>query len=139
MSYDSDRIAFYTEFSTQWGSTTPIIFDMVQDDDLVTKGSSPWVNCMIEHFDTQQKSLGTSSVMYQTLGLFNVDIYDLHINGYADILRYADTIQTMFIGKHLDESKILVNRVSIMHREPYMQWISKRVSIHFSSILYIDR
>jgi hypothetical protein len=140
MSYDSDRIAFYSELQTKWGSTTPLRFDSIQENDQITRGTDPWIHCNIDHFDTRQTSLGVAtSVMYRTLGAFMIDVYDREENGFAQIMRHADTLNKMFMGKMLNNGLILVDRVSILTREPYMGWNSKRVSIHFTSTEYVSR
>ncbi len=139
MSYDNDRISFYTELSNAWGVTTPLRFDSIHSDDQITTGNAPWIHCNINHMGTQQKSLGTSNVLYQTLGSFDVDIYDREEKGFANILKYADTIRTLFIGKSLSSMTIRVISVSILKRENYKGWNSRRVLIHFESNEYTSR
>jgi hypothetical protein len=140
MSYDNDRIVFYTEIITQWGATTPILFDSVSDDEPITKGNDPWIHCNIVPLTTKQKSLGTStSVLYRTPGLFTIDIYDRVNNGIAEILRLADKVKGIFLGKAFDSSMILVNGVSVDRREEYNGWNSRRVNIHFESNEKVDR
>jgi hypothetical protein len=140
MSYDSDRIAFYTEMLTEWGSRTPIIFDTVSDDDKVTQGSDPWVNCFLEPIETSQKNIGTStSVLYRTPGLFIVDIYDREDNGSAEILRLADVVRDIFLGQFLNGSAIYVKKVSLLRREPYLGWNSRRSLVYYESTEYTSR
>ena len=139
MSYDGDRIAFYTELNTTWGDTTPIRFDFIQEDDQITKQKEPWIHCNIKHTDTQQANMGVTNVLDRTPGMFLIDIYNRQEKGIAQILKYADTLKTAFMGKSLNSGSIRVIKISILDREPYMGWISKRVLIHFESEDYVAR
>ena len=140
MSYDNDRISFYTSMNTLWGETTPIRFDTIQDQDKITVGSDPWIHCNIDHSDTQQKSLGANTaVLYQTLGMFMIDVYDRKEKGFAQILKYADILRLHFMGRSLNSNTIRVTSVSILKREPFQGWNSRRVMVNFESNEYTNR
>ena len=139
MSYDNDRIQFYTTLNTLWGSTTPIRFDTIQDNDQISKGSVPWIHCNIDPYETDQGNLGSTNILHRTQGIFTIDIYDRTNNGFAQILKYADTIKTAFVSSYLSDNSIRVGKVSILSRESYEGWSSKRVQINYVSNEYVQR
>jgi len=134
MSYDSDRIAFYTKIIEEWSDTTPIRFDEVPDEDDVLMGADDWIRCYLEPSMTYQATLGrTSATLDRTTGQFIVEIYGRTGNGTAGLYRHADTIRGIFMGQHLADGRILVQRVSVMLRKPYRQWLSVVVSCGYTA------
>ena len=140
MSYENDRISFYTSINTLWGTETPIRFDTIQDQDNISTGQSPWIHCNLDFSETNQTNLGTNTaVLYSTLGMFMVDIYDKKEKGLTQILKYADIIRSHFMGKSLSHNTIRVTSVAIVKKEPFQGWISRRVMVLFVSNEYTSR
>ena len=116
MSYDSSRIALYTVLKNNLSSTVGIRFDTIKEDDPIVLDSEPWVRCMIEPIETSQHSIGMSKPLDRTIGILNIEIYDLEENGHAEILRIADDIKEMYYGKSFDKGNITVHNITILNR-----------------------
>lgn len=133
MSYDSSRIALYTHLQNNI-TTIPIRFDSIKEDDPITNGNELWIRCYIDPFDTNQSNLGTNNPLYETLGYLNIEIYDLEENGYADILRTADIIKSLYMRKSFNNGSLVIQKIKIIKRDVFAGWNN-----HVVSCFYIEK
>ena len=132
MSYDSTRQFLYQALiDTLDIEGIPYRFDSILDDDPITTGDLLWVRAYISPIETFQHSIGTSSPIERTIGLFIIEIYDRKANGYADILRAGETIKDIYYRKSFDNGKIRIQRVKLSKRQSYNNWNSNVLIIHY--------
>jgi hypothetical protein len=131
MSYDSARIALYTELKTNLPSTIGLRFDTIKETDPIVNSRKSWVRCMIEPIETSQHSIGMSKPLDRTVGLLNIEIYDLEENGYAGILRIADTIKSIYYGKSFLNGDLVINSVMMLNKETYSGWNIRVLQVRY--------
>ena len=132
MSIDTTRIALYTALKEGIEEGTPLVFDTIPDDDPITEGDQLWLRCYLDPVDTFQHLIGTDSPLERTIGFLIIEIYDREEKGYADIFRMCDSIKPIFRRKHFNSGSLRTERMQIQDREPYKNWNSKAVMIHYT-------
>lgn len=107
MSYALERSAIETYFAAQWGSTTPIGWD---GQEFTPTNNS--VLLTIKSGTPRHQSTGQSpnSIIYP--GIVTVTIYTEGGKGSAAWRGYAETIQTLFFEKTIDDAGALIASVA---------------------------
>ena len=126
MSYDSTRIALYSELLDKIDQNIiSLRFDTIKEEDPITLTHKPWIRCFLEPIETSQHNLGTSTPLDKTIGFLMIEIYDREENGYAEILRIADFIKSLFYRKSFQNGDIIINKATILNKKTYLEWNCK--------------
>jgi len=112
MSHDSERVALYTALQEALPEGTLIRYETINEDDGVLSSEELWVLCSLKPYLAFQKSIGTTNPLKRSMGIFSVQIYDQDSNGYADIFRLSDTLETAFLHRRFDNNTLMIDKIS---------------------------
>jgi hypothetical protein len=93
MTYAAVHNAIRSRFSTQWGSTTPIVWDNVTS---APPESASWVRLNIADTDANQASFGAPTDTFRHFGLVTIMVFSVLNVGDAAALALADTAAAVF-------------------------------------------
>jgi len=132
MSLDSIRIAFYgTLKSTLETLSIPFRFESIREGDPIVSQDQLWVRAFLQPDESFQHSIGTSTPLTRSTGLFVIEIYDREEKGFAEIFRTIDSVKPYFYRKTFDSGKISISKINISKRSIVNGWISSVMTISY--------